>query len=230
MPALVAFGIGHAWSRGRARERAVLLGLASAVPLLLLHAQLQGFWLIDRFAFHGVVPVVALFAIGFEGALALWSPLRERPLLLAAGLALGLLAFEAFVLPGTRMLLQRRESPLKEVAERLSGECRQGGALCGGVGLAGRVAQVYLPALQPVTKYRGLARLCGRARSEGRPLYLVYGLDAERKRSRLFDRIHDAHFFDPVARFDGLEADMTYHVVRYTGVPLLGLASGEAAR
>ena len=77
---------------------------------------------------------------------------------------------------------------------------------------------------------RRLAKLCGRARSEGRPLYLVYGLDAERKRSRLFELVRDVHFFDPVARVDALETDMTYHVVRYTGLPLLGIPAGAAAR
>ena len=185
------------------------------MPLLVAHVAIQGMWLIPRFATHGLVPIVALLAIGFEGLLAVG--LRSRPLVLAAGLTAGVVAFGAFGLPATRLLMERRESPVRDVAEHLRrlGEASPAGAYVAGFGNAGAQLRVYLPELRVLRSKSAFQKLRRRARRHGRPLYVAYGIDTVRKVSWMSELVKGPQPLASDDRFQGLDQVMIYHVVRF---------------
>ena len=125
----------------------MFLGLAAAAPLVVLHRALQEFLVIERFAIYGLVAVVPLLVLGTEGVLEALLPPRMRRVGVAVGLALFLVAFQVFVAPQTRMLLERPQVPSREVADFLAaaGEGIPGGVIRAGVGLGGDTPDVYDP-------------------------------------------------------------------------------------
>jgi len=223
LPALVAVGL----ARGVRRPgpaRAVLLGLALAVPLALLHRWLQPLLLIERFAIYGMVAVVALLAIGLDGVLAAVLPARARRVGVPVGLAFGLTAYQLFVLPQTRVLRTYPPTAAREVAELVAraGEGTPGGVLRAGLGLGGNTPDVYDPYVLHVHRAGEIAALAERSRSEGRPLYVFYGYnDANRVKSPdAMVYLDDPRLFQEVAVLPAIEAEFLIRVFRYTGQPL----------
>jgi hypothetical protein len=73
-----------------------------------------------------------------------------------------------------------------------------------------------------VTDAGELAAACARAREEGRPLYVFYGHAALNRRRfpETMALLRDPGLFEPLARFDAIESEHVYRVLRYTGAPL----------
>jgi hypothetical protein len=223
-PALAFAGALRAVRRGGSAERAVLLGLCAAPMLMVLHRAFDGFFAYPRFLIYALVPVAALFAVGAEGLLrAVLRGPRARRLGVPLGLALLLAAYQWALLPLTRVLLRFPQEPAREVAEFVASQPGAGGerALRIGVGLGGDVPRVYDPWIESVHEVDELAEACRRARDEGRPLFAFYAHSALNRR-RFPDTMNllgDARLFEPLARFDGIESEHVYRVLRYTGAP-----------
>jgi hypothetical protein len=226
LPLLTAVGLVRAL-RQPGPSRAVFLGLAVAVPLVLLHRALQGFLLIERFAIYGLVALVPLLVIGLEGLLAASLPERLRRAGVPLGLALGLVAFQAFVAPQTRLLLERPQLPSREVADFLAeaGQGIPGGVIRAGVALGGDVPDVYDPWVLHVHRREQIAELARRSLAEGRPLYVFYGYNEPNRSGKFqgaFQDLDDTRYFEEVAHFGAIESDFVYRIFRYTGRPLGG--------
>jgi hypothetical protein len=229
IPALLAVGAVRVLRRDAA-ARAVASGLVAAPFLLMLHRAVDGFFLYPRFAIYALIPATALLAIGFEGMIRAAAPAPARARwLVPAGLAAGLVAFQLAVAPQTRVLLRYPQEPAREVARFVRGAAPEHpeGAIGVGVGLGGDVPRVYDPWIVEVEEPAALVAELARARAEARPLYAFYGHAAlNRKRfPATLALVDDRSLFEPVARFDGIEAEHVYRVFRYTGV-----APPEAAR
>jgi len=224
-PALALGGALRAVRRGGSPERAVLLGLCAAPMWMVLHRAFDGFFAYPRFLIYAVVPVAVLFAVGAEGLLrAVLRGPRARRLGVPLGLAALLAAYQWALLPLTRVLLRFPQEPAREVAEFVAGQPGRGGerALRIGVGLGGDVPRVYDPWIESVNEVDDLAEACRRARAEGRPLFAFYAHSALNRRRfpETMALLTDARLFVPVARFDGIESEHVYRVLRYTGAPL----------
>jgi hypothetical protein len=221
LPALAALGAVRALRRPGA-GRFVLAGVSAALPLALVHQSLSGFLLIERFTLYALAALVPFVAIGAEAALAALAPRRFERVAVPAGLAAALLAFAAFLAPQTRVLLEKPHMPTRELVAFLAeaGAGVPGGILRAGVGIGGQVLNVYDPWARHVGGRAALEALCARARAEGRPLYLFYGYHHANhtgRFARLFVLLDDVRTFEPVARFDGIESEFVYRVLRYTG-------------
>jgi hypothetical protein len=207
--------------------RSVCLGLAAAVPLALLHRALQGFLLIERFTIYGLVAVVPFLVIGVE-TIAEWAlPRRWHRAGVPAALIGFLAAFQAFVAPQTRVLLERPQMPSREVAAFLAraGEGIPGGVIRAGVALGGNVPDVYDPWVRHVHSREEIAELCRLSLAEGRPLYVFYGYNDPNRQGKFrgaFRDLDDSRYFEEVADFPGIESDYVFRIFRYTGRPLGG--------
>jgi hypothetical protein len=226
LPALAALGLAHVLRRP-GPERFVWLGLAAAVPLALLHRQIQGFLLIERFTIYGLVAVVPLLAIGVETVAEMAFPRAWRRIAVPAALAVFLVALQAFVAPQTRMLLERPQMPSRDVAEYLAraGAGIPGGVIRAGVALGGNVPDVYDPYVRHVHTREEIAELCRRSLAEDRPLYVFYGYNGPNRSGKFqgaFRDLDDARYFEEVAHFPGIESDFVFRIFRYTGQPLGG--------
>ena len=82
--------------------------------------------------------------------------------------------------------------------------------------------RLYDPWIESVSEAGQLAEACRRARDEGRPLYAFYGHSALNRRRfpEAMALLADERLFEPVARFDGIESEHVYRVLRYTGALL----------
>ena len=223
IPALAAVGALRVWRRPDP-ERISFFGVVAAAPLLLLNRVLADFLLIERFAIFGLVAVVPLVAIGLEGVLKALLPRRAERIGVPAGLVLGLVAFQLFVAPQTRLLIERPLFPSREVAEFLAaaGEGVPGGAIRAGAALGGNVPDVYDPWIVQVFHRDDLAELRRRSAAEGRPLYVFYGYNTANRNGPykdLFEELDDARAFEEVAHFGAVESEYVVRVFRYTGHP-----------
>jgi hypothetical protein len=221
LPALTALGAVRALRRP-GPGRFVLLGVALAVPLTMLHRHFSGFLLIERFTLYGLVALVPFLAIGTDAAVAALVPKRFARIGVPLGLAAALAAFVAFLAPQTRVLLERPHMPTRELHAFLeeAGRGVPGGVLRAGAGIGGQVLNVYDPWLEHVETSAALAELCERSRREDRPLYVLYGYHHANHTGRfanLFRELDDRRDFEPVARFPGIETEFVYRVLRYTG-------------
>jgi hypothetical protein len=230
LPALVLGGGARALRRGDPAGRAVILGLCAAPLLLVLHRAVDGFFAYPRFAIYALVPVTALLAVGAEGLLRLWPGARGRRVVVAAGLVAALVGYQALVAPLTAVLLRHPQSPAREVAEFIGRQpaASPDGALRVGLGLGGFVPQVYDPWIETLDEAQALVEVCRRAAASGRPLYVFFS-HAALNRQRFpetFALVGDPRLFEPVARFDGVESEHVFRVLRYTGAPLAA-AGGE---
>jgi 4-amino-4-deoxy-L-arabinose transferase-like glycosyltransferase len=222
-PALLAAGLLRTLRRGGAPERAVALGLVAAPLLLVVHRAFDGFFAYQRFAIYSVIPAVALLVIGFEGALRALLRGPEARWALPAGLAAGLAAYQLALAPLTRILLENPQAPAREVAEFMARQETDHplGAVKLGVGQGGQVPRVYDPFIVEVTRAEELVAALEQARAQARPLYAAYGYHAQNRRNYpdLMALLEDLALFEPVARFDGIESEHVYRVLRYTGAP-----------
>lgn len=205
-------------------ERFTFVGLACAVPLLFLHRALVDFLLIERFAIYLLVALVPALVIGLEGVLGALLPKRAARAGVPAGMVLGLIAFQVFVAPQTRVLLERPLMPSGEVAEYIAaaGEGVPGGAIRAGVALGGNVPDVYDPFVIHVFRRGQLAELERRSLEEGRPLYVFYGYNQANRAGPyrdLFVDLDDTDRFEVVAHFGAVESEYVYRVLRFTGRP-----------
>jgi hypothetical protein len=223
LPALTALGAVRALRRP-GPGRWVLLGVALAVPLTMLHRSFSGFLLIERFTLYGLAALVPFLAIGTETVVTALVPKRFARAGVPIGLAAALAAFAAFLAPQTRVLLERPHMPTRELAAFLAEAERAtpGGILRAGAGIGGQVLNVYDPWLEHVESGAALAALCERSRREDRPLYVLYGYHRANHTGRfaeLFRELDDRRDFEPVARFTAIESEFVYRVLRYTGRP-----------
>ena len=230
-PLLLVAGLGRALRRGGPPERAVALALLAAPALLMLHRAFDGFFAYPRFAIYSVVPAVAFLTIGFEGMLRAALRRAEPRWALPVGLAAGLAGYQLAVAPLTRVLLELPPAPTREVAEFLASRASDHprGALRLGVGLGGDVPRIYDPFIVEVDDAGELAAHLEQARRDGRPAYAAYGYRGQNRRRhpRILALLDDARLFEPVARFDGIESEHVYRVLRYTGEPLSAQPSGD---
>jgi hypothetical protein len=223
LPILALIGCVRLLRRPHA-ERFAFLGLAGGVPLLFLHRALADFLLIERFAIYLLVAIVPALVLGLEGALQALLPKRAARVGVPVGLALGLGAFQAFVAPQTRLLMEQPLMPSREVAEFLAaaGEGIPGGVIRAGVALGGNVPDVYDPFVEHVFRRDEIAALCRRSLAEGRPLYLFYGYNQANRGGPfkdVFVDLDDANSFEEVAHFGAVESEYVVRVLRFTGRP-----------
>jgi hypothetical protein len=224
IPALLAVGLVRAVRRGGA-VRIVALGLFAAVPLVTLHRALHGFLLIERFALYGLVASVPFVVLGIEGVLQAALPERARRAGVPVGLALALVAFQLFVWPQTRLLLERPQMPSREIAAFLAEKDVgvPGGVIRAGVALGGNVPEVYDHAIVHVQKREQLEELARRSREEGRPFYIFYGYSHSNRVGpfrAVFIDLDDADAFREVASWSGIESDFVFRMFEYTGAPV----------
>jgi hypothetical protein len=202
------------WRRGRAPERAVVAALAAAPALLVAHRAVDGFFAYPRFAIYTLVPVVALLAIGVEGALASALGARRRYAPAGSIAAAALLALA--LSPQLSVLLRLPHAPSREVAEFL---LAQGGGARAGVGLGGDVPRLYDPWLEPLEKPtpEALRDFCARgARAHGPPGVLFYAYRAlnQKRFPEALALLDDPAAFEPLARFDGIESEHVHYALR----------------
>jgi len=223
LPALFAAGLVRTVRRGGAPERAVALALLAAPLLLVLHRAFDGFFAYQRFAIYSLIPAVAFLAIGLEGLLRALLRGAEARWAVPAGLVAGLAAYQIALAPLTRILLTFPQAPAREVAEFMAKQetDHPDGVMKLGVGMGGQVPRVYDPFIVEVTSAEGLLAALEQVRAEGRPLYASHGYHAQNRRNypRLMALLEDPELFEPVARFDGIESEHVYRVLRYTGAP-----------
>jgi hypothetical protein len=225
LPALALAGCARVALRAGRRERAVFGALVLAVALFLLHRAVHGFFVLQRFAFFALAALVPALAIGAEGALrAVVRRDGARRVALPLGLAAALAGYAALAAPQLRVLWTHPPTPSREVAAFLAARDREAprGVLRAGLGLGGEVAHAYDPWLVRVETRDELDALAARARAEGRPLYVVFSYAAlnAKRIAALFDPVLDERWFEPVARFDGIDGELVIRVRRYTGAPL----------
>jgi hypothetical protein len=225
LPALLLVGALRVLRRGGGPERAVLVALCAAPLVLVAHRAVDGFFAYPRFAIYAIVPAVALLAIGAEGLLAAaFGSRRSARRGIALGLALGLAGYQALLWPQTLLLLRLPHSPAREVAAFFAAEDERDPrrVLRAGIGLGGDVPRVYDPWLREVLRPEELRALCRESRAAGEPLFVFHGHTHQNREHlpELFALVEDPRLFEPVARFDGIESEHVYRVLRYTGAPL----------
>ena len=114
--------------------------------------------------------------MGLESAVAAALPERARRAGVAIGLALGIAAFQLFVSPQTKLLLERPQMPSREIAAFLAEKDREtpGGVIRAGVALGGNVPAIYDPAIAHVHERDGDRRArAALARGGPAPLRLL---------------------------------------------------------
>jgi hypothetical protein len=235
LPALVAAGALRALARG-GPPRAVALGLAAAVPVALAGNLAAGGDWAPRFAIFGLVAVIGFGALGLEWALERvpWKGARARRISVAAGLALALAGFQAFVWPKTRLLLHFGHMPTREAMAFLdeSVGAEPGAAIRGVLGLPGGNMhfELYHPWVRDVAGAADLAALAGEARARSVPLFVAYGYPHRNRRARPepFRWLDDPAFFREVAFFHATQAENVVRVLVWTGRPIAPPA-GEGA-
>jgi hypothetical protein len=222
LPLVAALGLARlALARGPARF--AVLGLSLAVPTAVVVAGLRGQFFHHRFVFYGLVAAVIGLAAGADlllrGLLGARRPAARAAV--AAGLALGLVGFQALVAPRTLELRERPHSPIRDA---LAWIAEDGGpeALRLGYGKGGDMSAIYDPWLAFATSAGPVEDLARRARETGVPFYVTYGYPGENRQRfpggfRLFD---DPTLFEERARFFGIAPEFTWRVLRYTGRPL----------
>jgi hypothetical protein len=171
--------------------------------------------------------------IGVETLAERAFPNEWRRLAVPAALAAFLVAFQAYVWPQTRVLLERPYMASREVAEFLAHASTgiPGGVIRAGVALGGNVPDVYDPRIRHVHTREEIAELCRRSRAEARPLYVFYGYNGPNRIGKykdVFRDLDDGRYFEEVAHFPAIESDFVVRVLRYTGRPL-GAGELEAA-
>jgi hypothetical protein len=187
----------------------------------------EGIWY-ARFGLYALPALVLCVAAGLEGGLARlpWKSPAGARAGTAAGIALGLLGFQAVVWPQTALLLSRPHQPSRELAAALAhaadgdplGAIRavfsnvDGGILMG----------AYLPWVRDPVDAGEVAALCAEARETGKPLFLAWGHPARNRRNHpeLFRWLDDPALFEPLATWDAVEVEHLMRAVRYTGRPL----------
>jgi hypothetical protein len=227
LPLLAALGLARLGRRGEV-EGWLSLGLALAVPTALLVDTLQrGVWY-PRFGIYGLPAFAAFASVGLDGLLVLATRARPRARRVAvpAGLALGLLGFQAFVAPETRVLLERPHAPSREALAALDAAlgAERERALRAAFGMVtGKILlRTYDPRLDVAESGGELAALMRRAERERRPLYVIYGRPASnRKHQRAAMRwLGDRRYFREVALLDAIEVEQLLRVMKWTGEPL----------
>ena len=210
-PLLLLAGV-YAAARRAGSRRAVVLGVAGAVPVAIAGAWLQGHSFYVRFAIYGLAAAIPLAAIGAE-ALARTERLR--------GPALGLLVlgFAVWTAPQNRMLLAHPPSGMRAAVESLAvaGDSRT--VWKAGLGLGGDNPKVYDPWLRYFETLPELHALCAEADAAGAPLYAYYGYASQNRRRRPgpFELLDDPAVFEPAGVFPGAEPEFVYRVFRWTG-------------
>lgn len=207
--------------------RYVALGLATALPLALFFNWLNQDQWYSRFGVYALPGTVGFAALGLQVLLlALPWPRRLGAWPVLAGLALGVLGFQAFVWPQTRLLQTRPHTPSRQVSElfqRELGPGPEGGIRAAFGNVAGEIVLgTYEPWLRVATDTAQVEALCREARSSGQPLLLAYGHPDRNRRNHpdLFKLLDDPELFEEVALFDAIEVEHLMRVLRYTGRPL----------
>lgn len=217
LPALLALGAARTVRRGDAPARAASLALVAAPVLLILHRAVDGFFAYPRFAIYAVIPATAFLAIAVEGLLG--RVLRARPRLVLPAALAAVALFALALAPLLGVLLRNPQAPAREAAAFVSAFSAPGGAaLRAGAGLGGDVPRVYDPWLEPLEQPSAadVEAFCERARRGGRPGLVLYG-HRGLNRKRFPDALallEDPARFEPLARFDGIESEHVYYVVR----------------
>jgi hypothetical protein len=234
IPALVGFGALRVLARGGAARWAAL-GLSGAVPLGLAGNLLVGGDWAARFAIFGLVAVVAFGAVGLEGALERlpWGGGRARRAGVAAGLFLGLAAFQAFVWPKTLLLLRYGHMPTRDAMRFLDETVGPAppAAIRAVLGLEGGNMhfQLYHPWIRDVEDAADLAALAGEARARGVPLFVSYGYPHRNRKTRPepFVWLDDPDCFREIAFFHATQAENVVRVLVWTGRPLQPAAGAQ---
>jgi hypothetical protein len=219
LPALAAIGFLAVLRRGRA-ARVVSAGLLASAPLSLALTIALGQQFYPRYLIFLLPGVLAWLAIAVD--------LGLRPLERVAGRAatvltavLLLAAYQALVLPQTRILLRNPYAPMRDVVEFLAAVPASGSAppLRAGYGLGGGMPAIYDPEIRPISTPLEIEALCREAVDSERSLYLFYAYPRinERRRPIGLGMIRDSGSFQQVAEFHGIEARFHYRVFRHVG-------------
>jgi hypothetical protein len=220
MPLLTALGLLRlALRRGSGRGLMPAVLLAAALAMAVTYSQL--FYFYDRFVIYALVPVLVGLSLGFVTLFEKLPgvPERLRSAFVALAVVAGLVGYQVVVAPQTALLLSRPFAPLRDVTQYLSvqiGEDPRAG-LRAGLGLGGGVLQVYDPWVEHVASLGEVEALERNARREALPFFLVYGYPGmnQLRHPDVLERLHDPRRYRLVARFDGVEANMTYRVFLY---------------
>lgn len=214
MPLLIALGALRLWRRN-GPERWVAVGLASGIPLALLFNWINQDQWYPRFGTYWLPVTTGFAALGLDALVERVSARDAR--VRAAGLAVGLVAFQLCVWPQTRVYLTRPHTPSRAVAQLFErglgpGPGRGIRAAFGNVD-GDIVMAAYDPWLRVPTNASGVQALVDEARAREIPLVLVYGHPARNRRAhpnamRLFD---DRSLFREVATLDAIEVE---HLMR----------------
>jgi hypothetical protein len=220
MPLLTALGLLRlAWRGGPAGGLMAALLLGAALSMAVTYHQL--FFFYQRFVFYTLVPVLMGLSVGFVTLFERFPgvPRRARTALVALAVVAGLVGYQVMVAPQTAVLLSRPFAPLHDVAHFVSeqiGEDPRAG-LRAGLGLGSDMLRLYDPWLEYVTSLAEIEALERRAAREGLPLFVVYGYPGmnQLRHPDVLERLHDPRRYRLVARFDGVDANMTFRVFRH---------------
>jgi len=220
LPLLAALG----WLRLLARrgpERLTLLGLGAGAALFIAVTWAQYLFFYERFVLYLLLPVGAGLVVGLVTVLDAMPgvPVRARGAWRALGLAAALAGYQWLVAPQTAVLLTRPIAPMRDVAERLLAESGGDprGSLRAGLGLGGGMPRVYDPWLRPVRSLEQVVQLEREAARRGVPFFMVYGYPGQnqRRHPEVLARLDDPDRYRGVARFDGVEPNFTYRILRH---------------
>jgi hypothetical protein len=223
LPVLAALGL-LAVLRRRGPERAVVAGLAAA-PFVALAASAAlghlGQRFHPRYLFFVLALVPPLAAIGLDALAARLGGARRGPRAAAVALVAGVLLFAWLDRAALANLATHPYSGMREAAAFVAARPDAAQAFRVGFGLGGDTARVYDPGLFHAESGAELRALCGAARAEGRPLYLLLGYSGQNRhhRGEAFRWIDDPRLFEPLGRFEAVAPEFVYRVLRYTGEP-----------
>ncbi|NNE90505.1 MAG: hypothetical protein HKN23_02560 [Verrucomicrobiales bacterium] len=211
----VAWGFVLLWKNNATRPVSILSGaVLLGAGLSLLFFALTNSYFYPRFISFALAPLLLLMALAW------WTPVLKQdgttskiPVFPIIGI---LFLLSAFV-PRLSDLRARPFEPLRDVADFI--KATEPDSIPLGYGHGTEQLEVYLPEIRkkPVVDKTGLEQWIATARESGRPLYVIFGhpnFNQHVHPTGLELMSEEAGVFEPVAKFDGIEPDFTYRVLK----------------
>ena len=209
--------------------------LAGAV-LTVAVSHLAGTYFYTRYLIYTLVPFLVLGTLGLETFGWAVVGFLPRPARSAVPMVciLFVAGFSALTSHQRAVFGTRSYEPLREVAGFIAARAGDDPTSVTGLGfnLGAKMATMYNPHLQYFEKVEDLVRFTEEARVSSRPLYVFYGHSAFNRMDAAddtgdnagnpFPYLDNRELFVPETTFPGIEPELHYHILRYTGKPLEG--------
>ena len=196
--------------------------LLSSVAFALTTWTMQSYFY-PRFVIASLPALIAALVINFHRRISISTEARDHWIgdahdLLKRSLKIVGFAVLALVMwsPSLQKLLTQPIAPLHDVASFVQHQAASPKPLIACYGLGREVMPVYEPSCLPVENLAGVEALMQKAKTEQRPLYLIYGYNTF-NRSLLsdgFKLLDDKALFEEVKAFPGIEPEFYFRVLK----------------